>query len=404
MKLVALILSALAVTMTGCGSLKVKVDVLDPQYVRGELADEALRKAYLQINTAQPGELADLVDRNYRAYQREVLELAKRHQELARKFPPDGQKALDKIAEDIKFGVSGPTLVNDVARHGALAEDLAQSIRELGSKMAWNGRGPVPKALREQLLNFESETKRFKVIQQRELRELSADARRIAVSAAAQRNSAGVATAPPTPEVAAATRAIAAQEAVVQAAAQRSIIQGAELTHTEYAYVVASAPDNLWSLKYNEAYGSGTFGNVDVVIRMNSTADFSVKGMRFDASTVAQVASKVMTQSLLLGAQMAGVPVSTASTGSSTGGDALSKSSSDLAAMDQTIAKREALSEAQRSAIRTAARSILSVTPQLESGNLSKTPNTDDERKALHSAVQTTLDALKPQLSLQDLQ
>jgi hypothetical protein len=42
---------------------------------------------------------------------------------------------------------------------------------------------------------------------------------------------------------------------------------------------------------------------------LESLADFTIKGVTFDPSKVAQVASKVTTQALLMSAQIAGVPV-----------------------------------------------------------------------------------------------
>jgi molecular chaperone GrpE (heat shock protein) len=126
--------------------------------------------------------------------------------------------------------------------------------------------------------------------------------------------------------------------------------------------------------------------------------------MHFDASTVAQVASKVMTQSLLLGAQMAGVPVATGTSGTQTGGDALPSKSAELASLEQSLAQREAIGEAQRSAVRAAARTILAVTPQLESGDMMAEPKENETRKALHNSVESTINELKTQLTLQNLQ
>ena len=50
-------------------------------------------------------------------------------------------------------------------------------------------------------------------------------------------------------------------------------------------------------------------GNVNIAIRMSPSGNFTLKGMTLDPSAVAQVAAKVGTQSIMLAAQMAGVPV-----------------------------------------------------------------------------------------------
>ena len=376
--------------LAGCGQLTVRVDVLDPEHVRQESSEEGLRKLYREIATAQPGEMAARVDRNFVNYQREVLKLAKSYDDVARKLQDPRGDALKDVASGLRTGVTTGVVPNDVARHGNTMEALAQGLRELGVANKWSGRGAVPAELRERLLNFEAEDKKLQLLQQRELRVLLNDGRKLSalVGAAAA------------PEV----KAAADQAAVVASVSQRSIIQDGSLAATEYAYLVARAPEDLWASNFNRAFASGNFGNVDVVIRLNSTADFSVKGMLFDASKVAQVASKVLTQSILVGAQMAGVPTASASTGTQTGGDALSKSSADLASAEAAIAKRQALAESQRGAARALARTILGSAMALESPALAGKGKDDPARSPMHKAIDDSLVALKPLLSMQDLQ
>ena len=386
----ALIVLTMAALLSGCGQLAVRVDVLDPEHVRQESTEEGLRRLYREIVGAQNGELAARVDRNFANYQREVIKLAKSYDDVARKLQDPRGDALKEVANGLRMGVTSGVVQSDVSRHGNTMEALAQAIRELGVTLKWSGRGVVPAELRERLANFEAEDKKLQLLQQRELRVLLNDSRKVWAligSAAA-------------PEV----KAAADQAAVVASVSQRSIIQDGSLAATEYAYLVARAPEHLWASNFNRAFASGNFGNVDVVIRLNSTADFSVKGMLFDASKVAQVASKVLTQSILVGAQMAGVPTATASTGTQTGGDALSKSSADLATAEAAIAKRQALAESQRGAARALARTILGSAMPLESPALSGKGKDDPGRSPMHKAIDDSLVALKPLLSMQDLQ
>ena len=410
----ALISVALAALLSGCGQLTVRVDVLDPEHVRQESSEERLRKVYREVVTAQPGEMAARVDRIFADYQREVVKLAKSFDNVARKVPDSRSQALKEVAEGLRIGVSTGVVIDDVSRHGSTMETLAQGIRKLGVKLKWSGRGAVPAELRERLANFEAEDKRLQVMQQHELRVLLNNGRKVsamlinpapaaagaAPAAVAAAATAAAISAAAAPEVKAATD----QAAVVASVSQRSIIQDGSLAATEYAYIVARAPDDLWASNFNRAFASGNFGNVDVVIRLNSTADFSVKGMLFDASTVAQVASKVMTQSILIGVQMAGVPVATASTGTQTGGDALSKSSAELATAEAAIAKRKALAESQRGAARALAGTILGSALPLESPAMAGKGKDDPGRIPVHKAIEDSLDALKPLLSMQDLQ
>lgn len=396
----ALTLSAsLAVALAGCGQLRVAVDVLDPEYVRDQLVDEGMRKLYRQVIAAQSGDFAAANDRRFKNYQREVEQLAKCFVNQAKSFAPATAEVAAVIADGWRQAVASGSIPAQAQRQGTELERQAQAIRELSATGVWSGRGPVPLDVAEHLRAFQVEEKRLQVVQTRDAREIrSSLLKQVAGSPAATLATAADCGSAPT------AAAVAAQATVVIQAAQRSIIQGSEIATTEYAYAVASAPESLWKTNYNQAFGSGSFGNVDVVIRMNSTADFSVKGMRFDASTVAQVASKVMTQALLIGAQMAGVPVATASTGTTSGGDAVSKSSADLAALDSALARRDALNAAQRDAIRAAARTLLSAAPQLESGALKDKPKGDTTRDALHQSVADTVNALRPLLAMQDLQ
>lgn len=389
--------------LAGCGSLRVQVDVVNPEYVNARIADDTVRKTYRQILQERPGEFAEKLDKHFEIYRQEIFKLAQRYDTLAQAYPDVQRDGLRQAAEGLRDSVGQGSIFEEKERLGTELERQAQAIRESALQTKWSGTGLLPQNIRDAVLAFEAESKKLVIIQQRDVRELAADSRRIAAQVA-KMQSANAKSPAVTLAIAAATTAVKEQEMRTQIVAQSSIIEGAELSNTEYAYVVASAPEEEWHPKYNEALGSGTMGNVDVVIRMNSTADFSVKGMRFDASTVAQVASKVMTQSLLIGAQMAGVPVAVATSGTQSGGDALSKQSAELAVLEQSLVRREALGEAQQSAIRAAARSILSVAPQLESGSLKNKTKDDPERVALHDSVQITIDALKSQLSMQDLQ
>lgn len=392
--------------LTGCGHLTVRVDVLDPEHVRVEMDDERLRKVYREALAAQPGEFAASMDSQARTYTQAMLKLVAQIDQLGKKFGGAQGLALESTANGLKEVLGDGSVAAVATAQGTFAETLAQRLRESPESVRWGGRGPAPATVREQVLALEAAVKAPRVQQANELRELTRNVGRFTalvnppapavVAPAAAASAAAVA-----PQVKATSDQAAAVVAVVN---QRSIIGDGSLVSTEFAYIVAQAPKHLWASNFNRAFASGTFGNSDIVIRLNSTADFSVKGMLFDASKVAQVASKVMTQAVLIGTQMAGVPVSTASTGTTTGGDALSKASADLATAEAAIAKRQALVASQRDAIRSLASTILgSVTP-LESDALKGKGKDDPSRAPLHKAIDESFTALRPLLSMQDLQ
>lgn len=136
----------------------------------------------------------------------------------------------------------------------------------------------------------------------------------------------------------------------------KSVVPGSALSQSDYAYAVLSAEDWHWRENFNRAEGKGRFGNSDIAIKLDPSGNFTVKGMKFDPSTVASVASKVSTQALLLAAQISGVP--TAYSGSPSTG--LQATSTGAAIYQQTSARREAELAAYRDALRYLARTILS--------------------------------------------
>jgi hypothetical protein len=91
--------------------------------------------------------------------------------------------------------------------------------------------------------------------------------------------------------------------------ATASITGGKTLAEDPLAFAVAAAPKESWKEEYNRTLTRGYLGNLDVAVKLDSHADFTVKGVSFDPSTVATVAAKVTIQGLLVGAQIAGVPV-----------------------------------------------------------------------------------------------
>ena len=386
------------VHLTGCAQLRVGVDLLDREFVRGEVVEEGLRQTYRRIASAQPGDFAASIDRGLQNYRREVSILADKYLAWSKTLKSEYRDSINDVAVSLKKSLENGPPFKRAQKKATEIESLAQDIRQHVAKNPWSGRGAIPPDLRTKFVSFESAAKQYGHELDIERRELSNDAKKIeALATVKTPASRGV-----TPVESTEAKELKIQLAVVAAVAQRSIIEGSELTNTEFAYIVASAPELLWAQNFNQAMGTGTFGNVDVVIKMNSTADFSVKGMRFDATTVATVASKVMTQAVLLGAQMSGVPIPTASTGTTTGGDALSKSSSDLAVAEASLAKRQAQIDAQRSAIRAAAKAIIGARSHMEDSTFKA--QDAQTRAPLHKSIDSTLKALQPLILMQDIQ
>ncbi|WP_203292672.1 hypothetical protein [Maricaulis parjimensis] len=185
----------------------------------------------------------------------------------------------------------------------------------------------------------------------------------------------------------------ATQEALAEARQQledlrstvRSIIGDGSLVGSGYAYAVRSVPAEHWQDNFNQAYGGGFMGNTDIVIRLNSQGDFSVKGLTFDPSTVASVASRVSTQAVLLGAQIAGVPAQSSGSGS----HHLAQANSALADAEETRLTREAMSAGRRRALLEMGMAILSEEDAISASGA----GADESRDRADASIRAQFDA-----------
>ena len=391
----------LCFALGACGQLRVKVDVLDREYVRAAATEEADRAEARRIIALRPGEIATLTLAKFFHYRTAVLEAAGNFEAMSRSLPSDSPKelasGLASQAESLKQSMTAGGAESRATKVGTELEAIGQQLRERAALMGWRGTGPLPGELRGMLGSFAAADKRLWTNLEIERLTVVDDVRRMSAAVGVKLQSSSVTPA----TTAAEAGATAASRTATQIAASPTLGDPA-FASTDYAHIVASAPELSWSPNYNQAFGSGTMGSVDIVIKMNSTADFTVKGMRFDARTVAAVASKVATQSLLLGAQMAGAPVKTSGNQSTGDGSALAKSSDELGAVDATLEARRAAAEANQLAVRTLAKAILGARATIESATFAGQAPAD--RKAVDEAIKITLDAVKPTLQMQGLQ
>jgi hypothetical protein len=167
----------------------------------------------------------------------------------------------------------------------------------------------------------------------------------------------------------------------------KSITGGFTLAESAHAYAIASAPEERWAPQYNRTFGRGTFGNLNFAVKMVDLADFTIKGVTFDPSKVAQIASKVTTQSLLLAAQIAGAPVTGLSLGSTDTGSALATQSAALTPVLEANERFAAQEELRQDAIT----AILTRIAE-EANNLS---GNEQQRNEARSAILATYNAYK---------
>jgi hypothetical protein len=202
---------------------------------------------------------------------------------------------------------------------------------------------------------------------------------------------------------------IVGQVQVSATQAAQGIVGDNSIANSEYAFAVINTPDNQWKTDFNRAYASAYMGSSDMVLRMNSTADFSVKGLSFDPSQVAQVASKLATQTLVVGARVAGLglPGASAPSGGDSGAASTSGASSidaQLASSDAVVKARQASLTTMRWAVLSLARSAQAAAVQSEAKDVSAKPASDPKRQAINASMFSAVGALESLLNLSAMQ
>lgn len=76
------------------------------------------------------------------------------------------------------------------------------------------------------------------------------------------------------------------------------------------APLVINAPDNYWEGTFNDTYAKTRFGNSDIAIVMESLGEYTIKGVRLDASKVTEATFKTLSQSIQFVASASGRPYS----------------------------------------------------------------------------------------------
>ena len=376
------LLAIVCVMTFGCAQLSVQVDILDP--VATDIANEegVLRRLYFKVARETSQNVVDEVEALRKKHSAANKQLGKIYKKLADEQSNLGLKRiLSESAEELEKATfpGGALYPLYTQLQKVIIEGNAEILRVARNTSLKAGE-PIPPDLRAVLV-------------------ARRDAERIAKEPLLQTlRAAKSELAQEVPEEERTDVEMEAQAVVAPVEkALKSIIGGPTLVGSEFAYPVVFAPEELWAPHFNYAKGKGTFGDADIVIKMGGQGDFTVKGMQFDPSAVAAMASKVVTQSLLLAAQIAGVPVSSNAIQDST---AKSKgfvgAGDQVISIDQKLTEREAKIKAWKAAIRDIAQSILSEETSIIKGS-------NDDRIATGKAVNAIYDAYKDTLKLNNL-
>lgn len=363
-----LLLVGVEFVLSGCGSLNVEMQVLNPAVVRAFLDDELTSKLLPQVIASTPESLRNQVDRLETQHRAAYKWLADTYRKEAENLPVNAKTKLRQLANDLESDVNtNPQQVNFYA---ALLNDLigyANNLRKLQAGRA----GIAPKDA-----GYDKVLYMLRQWQQRVTQAERVISEEIRVAGEKLVN-----------EIPGGNAGAALKNAVDDhlSGLERQLTQ-ISIQNSPAAYAVANAPECSWSTSYNQVLTSAKGGTSDVAIRLdNRTGNYLLKGLSFDPSDVAAVAAKVTTQAVLLTAQAAGVPVKTSSTpADGTIGKALAASSGALANAQATLETGRAQDEARRASLLSLAQTIV--------GEERDLAGDDATRRAAMAAIRNALE------------
>jgi hypothetical protein len=157
----------------------------------------------------------------------------------------------------------------------------------------------------------------------------------------------------------------------VQAIKDQSIIgDGVYLANMLEAFYVTKAPETYWAPLYNRAFGEGAGGSTSIALKMNSTADFSVKGFVFDGRATADMVKKVGIQAVSILAASSGAPIGFAKpAGSTETGPSYFDASKQVSDVESALATAKAQQAAYSTTLFRVADSVLANWQGLATGD-----------------------------------
>lgn len=168
----------------------------------------------------------------------------------------------------------------------------------------------------------------------------------------------------------------------------QSLTGGQDLLDDPLAPIIIAAPSQYWRGIYNKTDATGTIGNTDIAIKMETIGTFTIKGIRLDASKVTEATFDVLKQSVRMVAAAYGIPTSADQT-TTNSGDTGSPTST-VSSIDQA----RQMSERKRLLSRTAALTILDLIVT-QKDNLAD----NKKRKTAVQQLKKSFEAYKAQLT-----
>ncbi|HEY7648670.1 MAG TPA: hypothetical protein VID04_06655 [Methylomirabilota bacterium] len=127
-------------------------------------------------------------------------------------------------------------------------------------------------------------------------------------------------------------------------AGTQGLIGAAGLLDDPRAASVVYAPDEQWKGRFNQTVCRGSGGNTDCAVKMEGLGDFTLKGVRLDATRITQATFTVARQTIQTVAAVYGIPLPAPSPAAATGGQGADASA--LVDLDSPIKRQRDASTA----------------------------------------------------------
>jgi hypothetical protein len=161
---------------------------------------------------------------------------------------------------------------------------------------------------------------------------------------------------------------------------------------------VAGAEEEDWQRRFHRLWGRGLMGSFNLAIKMEkgpsekTFPEFTLKGLSFDPSDVARMASRVTSQALALGAKLAGVPLTGLTEADSPpAGAVIAAVTSPVAARQAEVTAGEHAARSHNAALQSLAVATLQSWSDLTNADAAT-------RKAAIAGLRATYAALQPSL------
>jgi hypothetical protein len=365
MRRIAVILAGLS--LAGCSTMSVRVDIVDPAVVEKHVSDLMLRDALPIVRAQNAGAVDGLIDDARDKHLEFYVDLQNEYLKKGASLSGDEKKQNESMAKDLPKLFNQTIALKYEAASAALKDVNVQVQRQAETPASGERDAQIVSRLRQRdaiLANLEA------MVERDTNGQVSDFVRRFGPSSDLEQ---------------AREKVIASERATT-----RSLIGDMSLTESSEAYKVVSAADTMWHPKYDESFGRAHFGDMNLAIKMEHPGVFTIKGVTFDPSEAVRLAAKATTQALVFSAQLAGAPLKTKQFASTETTTSAAGSSGEL----ETLQEQQAQSEA-KDADRTAALFALASEILSEQNALKGTPT---DRSAAIKAIKDTFDAQKPRL------